>query len=107
MTKYRLYVLPPDAKGLEKASAERFSRVTGSYVLVYTSEELDKPEITDAEIWRLSAEDGQWLERCNVTLLLEDFAQRQEQIWDAISEKMGRLSEALKAQESGENTETE
>ena len=97
-TTYRLYVLKPDADGLNAASQERFSRVNERYVLVYTDKTLQSAEITTDNIWRLNRAETEWLGQCNVQLLFEDAQRRKDEIQRNLSEKIKKLEEELDKQ---------
>ena len=105
MTKYRLYVLKTDADGIAKASATRFSRLTGNYILVYTEEKMQAPEITEEEIWRLTEMDSRWLLKCNIQLALEDFRGRQEEIAQTVLNKLKIVEDELAKKQRAETAE--
>ena len=92
--KYRLYVLPPDK--MDEAEKERFTRATGLYILVYTDKEMEYPEITEEELWRLSENETTWLVQCNVKIMLDEAKKHEAEITASMNEKLDRLEKELK-----------
>lgn len=93
---YRLYLLPLDESGLRIAVAERFSRITSKYVLVYSENQIEKSvEITEKDLKRLSSAEKDWLFECNIAIIAEETERNAPNIIKMMSEKLDLLDEEL------------
>ena len=71
---WRVYAMRPTDDNIRTALNERFHRITTKYVLIYTDkkhEEDDVAEISQENIDALSKDDRDWLDGCNLELLLK------------------------------------
>ena len=68
--RFKLYALRPEHADAV-IRAERFTRVTAGYALIYTDR--DKPEhaVSVEDLKRLTEADMNWFYQCNMTLLME------------------------------------
>lgn len=98
--RYRLYAAAVSEERMEAAARERFCRIGPRYILVYTEKEPpeDAVEITEAESGRLGREEARWIRECNLILLAEDAARREESIAADMAERLKRLEEALQTE---------
>ena len=102
--KYRLYAMPVNAKSVDMAQNERFSRATAWYVLIYTDSDTapeNSVEIDENEVNRLSSADRDWLLECNMELIVEDAKAREKEIAQSIGEKIKQLEIALESAKNG------
>lgn len=97
---FKLYALPTTPETIEKAAAERFSRATARYVLIYTHEQApsNSTEIGIEEITRLTKEDSDWLADCNFLILSDEMKRNEREIAGEIEKKLNDLETALKAE---------
>lgn len=95
--RYRLYALDVTREAMDKASAERFSRVTPFYVLFYTDGEIPTEgiELAGSETKRLSEEDERWLADCNFVILGEELERRKPELLKDLSERVDALERVL------------
>lgn len=98
--RYRLYAASVSEERMEEAARERFCRIGPRYILIYTEKEPPEGavEITEAESGRLGREEARWIRECNLILLAEDAARREESIAADMTERLKRLEEALQAE---------
>lgn len=101
MKTYRLYALPLNS---DFDVNERFIRINGKYILIYTEKEYTENavQITDNEAHRLSTAESDWLFRCNSTIIAEEMVDRKEEIASALAESLDKLELALAEEQAKE-----
>lgn len=97
---YRLFVLPTDEKTMEAAETERFFRATPRYSLMFSEREpsFKHAEITPEHIYRLSADDMNWLRDCSLVLYAEAARAHEKEIASDMNARLDRLEAALKTE---------
>lgn len=94
----KLYALAYNEESVKAAMGERFSRISGDYVLLYT--DADAPgngvEIGEADAYRLNAREREWLRECNIVILAEAVKANAEKIAEEMRERVERLEGALR-----------
>lgn len=99
---YRLYAMFISHDALVFASKERFCRVTASYALVYTDKVVEGKgirEITDADAYRLSEVEREWLSDCNKILITESTIENEAEFIKEVSERLDKVEAALKEEQ--------
>lgn len=97
MDTYKLYALRTTPENIDAYGTERFIRATGEYLLLYTDKE--KPENSiEVEGKHLSDADSKWLLDCNALLIIEHFQEQEEQIANAMGERVEALESLLREQ---------
>ena len=101
--KYRLYALPMNEESVRKAERERFSRITGDYVLIYRTGRMSKAvEVTESETHRLTEAERRWLYDCNMALIAEATHENMGGVLQSLSAKVDALEKALAEQKEAE-----
>lgn len=97
----RLYALPYSDESVKTATRERFSRISGGYVLLYTDGVAPEKsvEIGESDAYRLNTREKEWLRECNLILLSENIKENAEKLAEDMRERVGRLEEALRAEQ--------
>lgn len=103
MKTYKLYALPTSE--IEVAQKHRFARATVNYILIYSDEEVPNgKEITEENLFRLTATDTKWVQDCNFAIIFEETKKKENEISDSLSETINRLERILQ-EESQEESE--
>ena len=99
--KYRLFALPLNAKNIEIAAQERFSRATPTpepgYVLIYTdgTTPAGAEENTEERVNLLSQADEQWLFDSNAALIAQELERNHSEMMERLSNNIEALQEEL------------
>ncbi len=99
--KYCLYLMANNGKNRETATRERFNRINGRYILVYSdklSTMIPKSNyhiISEDEIGHLSDAEKVWLLEANVEIIAEETAKKQDEMLKSFSERISRLEHEL------------
>ena len=100
MTTYKLYALPTTE--IESVQKYRFSRVTMGYILVYSDGEVSGgKEVTEENLYRLSAADSKWIQDCNFALIFEETKKREAEMSNNLSDTINRLERILQEEREG------
>lgn len=98
MNSYHLYAMPTKPETIDGMGAQRFSRVTPEYTLVYTDGE--KPwqsvELSEQDAVRLTKSDESWVRNCNITLIKEELERQKPEMLRRISDTVEQLEAILK-----------
>lgn len=100
-TVYRLYALAYNEESVKAAMVNRFSRISGGYVLLYTdAEELENSvEIGEADAYRLNPREREWLKECDLAILAEEVKANAEKIAEDMRRRVARLEAALREEQ--------
>ena len=83
---WRVYAMRPTDENIKIALNERFHRITTKYILIYTDTKYIEDgiaEISQENVDALSKGDREWLDDCNMELLMEFQANHSETIQKA------------------------
>lgn len=95
--KYNLFAMKTDFGNIEKASKYRFSRITESYILIYSTDSKieDSLLIEDKNIEELTGDDSRWLFDCNMIIIAEETKKHKNELLEDLSKKVNELEELL------------
>lgn len=97
MKKYKLYALRQSEKNINSALKEKFYRITGQYILVYTTKK--RPEnavkITDKDINQLTVGDYIWLQECNKEIIDRETEKNMPKVEEHMRSVLERLENEL------------
>ena len=100
-TKYRLYLMANNKQNLEIARKERFNRINGKYILVYTNNfltmlhESNYHILDESETRHLSDSEKVWLLEANVKIIAEEAAKNQDEMIRDFEDRLDRLEREL------------
>lgn len=94
----KLYALPYNEESVKTAMGERFSRISGGYVLIYTDANAPggSAEIGESDAYRLNTREREWLRECNLVILSEAVKANGEKIAEDMRERVVQLETALR-----------
>lgn len=99
--KYCLFAIPYSEEAQEEARKHRFNRINSRYILIYDRDEqvyskIEVYHIIDkSEIGFLSEAEKKWLFDCNVQIINEISADKQDEILKSFSMKLEQLEKEL------------
>lgn len=104
---YRLYAMTITQESVELAETERFTRITPSYVLIYTLNDVleNAVEILPDNYGRLTSQDKQWLIDCHAISFADQLEEHKEDIEVKAKEIIAMLAKQMSSEDGGKVVE--
>lgn len=99
--KYQLYLMATNEENIELAREQRFNRINGRYILIYTDDLLPTGQsahyhiIDEKETAHLSDSEKVWLLEANVQIIAEETEKRQDELLKKINKRISTLEKEL------------
>lgn len=105
---YRLFALEFSKRNAERATKEKYHRITPGYILIYSRKGIkDALEISGSDLLELSDSDWLWLQDCNLSIMEQFVSENEESVLKSQERFVDEFLEELEKEETVSNGEIE